>query len=613
MQPPGVTLTDALRAAAGLLRRRAGTVLPYYALLAATADVARVPLLVGAVVVYAVLASTGRLGPLVDDLAALNPELLGGESSAGVPPELAERLAATLFSPAVVLAVGGAVLVAVVCYLLARGVTRAATLAAVEAALAGDGRDPLVSGVDGVSRWRTFAGLAALRWGVVVVALVPVGAAVLGVVGSLGTAPTPEALDQGTALAVLAAVVGTLVASVVVLVALALLAFAGPATVVDGVGLGRAVRRSAGVPFAHPGGFVLYAGVVVAGYVALGVVGAVLGVGGVTRPVALVSAFLLAPLLDGVAVALYVGWAAERDGTDEEAAGGEDDSRQAARGSGFEFGVATDEDAEEWDDPDGVWDDPPGTGETTRTPGATAPPTATTAESESKSESGDEDRSRDRDGDRSRDRDGDRSRDRDGDTGGSLRGALRAGVAELGGFVRHDWGYVLVAAAVLAGGIAGGWGATSGYGVRIGGPDDPGAVFGAVPIGPFVEIAVNNWLVATSAGFSGLFAGVPTVATLLFNGLLVGAVAGVVDPLVFGALVLPHGVIELPAIAVAGGVGLRLGHVAWGTWRGTLPPAALAEAVGRTWRLVVGLAVVFVVAGFVEAFVTPQVAAAVLS
>jgi uncharacterized membrane protein SpoIIM required for sporulation len=38
----------------------------------------------------------------------------------------------------------------------------------------------------------------------------------------------------------------------------------------------------------------------------------------------------------------------------------------------------------------------------------------------------------------------------------------------------------------------------------------------------------------------------------------------------------------------------------------------LAEAVGRTWRLVVGLAVVFVVAGFVEAFVTPRVAAAVL-
>jgi uncharacterized membrane protein SpoIIM required for sporulation len=153
---------------------------------------------------------------------------------------------------------------------------------------------------------------------------------------------------------------------------------------------------------------------------------------------------------------------------------------------------------------------------------------------------------------------------------------------------------------------------TSGYGVRIGAPEDPGAVFGAVPVGPFVEIAVNNWLVATSAGFSGLFAGLPTVATLLFNGLLVGAVAAVTDPLVFGALVLPHGVIELPAIAVAGGVGLRLGHVAWGVWRGAHPPAVLAEAVGRTWRLVVGLAAVFVVAGFVEAFVTPQVAAAVL-
>jgi uncharacterized membrane protein SpoIIM required for sporulation len=152
----------------------------------------------------------------------------------------------------------------------------------------------------------------------------------------------------------------------------------------------------------------------------------------------------------------------------------------------------------------------------------------------------------------------------------------------------------------------------AGYGIRIGAPDDPGAVFGTVPVGPFVNISVNNWLVATHAGFSGLFAGVPTVATLLFNGLLVGAVAGVVEPLLFAALVVPHGIIELPAIAVAGGVGLRLGHVGWGTWRGARPRSALVDEIGRTWRVVVGLAVVFVVAGFVEAFVTPQVAAAVL-
>ena len=148
--------------------------------------------------------------------------------------------------------------------------------------------------------------------------------------------------------------------------------------------------------------------------------------------------------------------------------------------------------------------------------------------------------------------------------------------------------------------------------MRIPTPTDPSLVFGAVPVGPFVNIAVNNWLVATTAAFSGVFAGAPTVGTLLFNGLLIGGVAGVVDPTVFVAFVAPHGVIELPAIAVAGGVGLRLGHVAWGVWRGSRPREALVTEIGRAWRLAVGLSVVFVVAGFVEAFVTPQVAAAVL-
>ncbi|WP_318567730.1 stage II sporulation protein M [Salinigranum marinum] len=580
-----MTVDDALRAAAGLLRQNAATVLPYYALLAAAVDVARVPLLAGAIVVYVFLASTGRLATLVDDLAGLNPELLSPEPG-GVPPELSDRLATTLFSPTVVATMLAAGVGGVVCYVLARGVTRAAALAAVKAGVdSDDDRDPLATGVAGVGRWRTFAALVVVRWGLLVVAGVPVVAAVIAGAGTLGTADVGTALDEGAAVAILAALAGVIVTAAAVLVVLALLAFAGPAVVVDDVGVRGAVRRSAGVPFAHPGGFVLYGVVVVATYVVLGIGAAVLGVAGVNRVVALVSAFLVAPVLDGIAVALYVGWADDREserskpadtGLDADADTGEQRRAAATDESGFVFGpVGATEEADGSPESGDEWDDPAGADR-----------------GETQEESGD-------------------GRNSGGVVSG-VRRALGGGIAELGGFVRRDWGYVLVAAIVLAVGIVAGWTATAGYGVRIGAPDDPGAVFGAVPVGPFVNISVNNWLVATHAGFSGLFAGVPTVATLLFNGLLVGAVAGVVEPLLFAALVAPHGIVELPAIAVAGGVGLRLGHVAWGTWRGARSRSALVDEIGRTWRVVVGLAVVFVVAGFVEAFVTPRVAAAVL-
>jgi uncharacterized membrane protein SpoIIM required for sporulation len=583
-----VSVDDALRSAGRILRRRTSAVLPYYALAAATADVTRLPLLVGLAVAFVALASTGRLGPLLDELAAVNPELLRPDSPTGLPSAVGERLAEVLFSPSVVVPLGLAVVLAVVVSVLASGVTRAAALSAVNAALR-EG-DPLAAGVAGMRRWKTFAGLVLVRWALFLVAGVPVLVAVVGGVATLGSVSDPAALDQGAVVAVLATLVGALVTLLAVVAVVVLLAFAGPAAVVDDRGLASAVRRSVGVPFAHPVGVLLYGVVVVGSYVALGVAAGLFGIAGVGRLVTVASAFVVSPLLDTVAVSLYAGWA----DADETSESGEQrgaatesttrretessDDRVAAGAtadeSGFVFGEET----------------AGGSGaraERAKRAGETdVEPTGTETESASPT----------------------------GAVGvvAAVRGGLTDGLRELGSFLREGWGYVVVSAATLLAGIAGGWTVTAGSEIRIDPPADPGSVFGLVPVGPFVNIAVNNWFVATTAGFSGLFGGLPTLGTLLFNGVLVGAVAGVVDPVVFVAFVGPHGVVELPAIAVAGGVGLRLGHVAWGVWRGERTNAALVDELGRTWRLVVGLLVVFVVAGFVEAFVTPQVAATVL-
>ncbi|MFB6127782.1 MAG: stage II sporulation protein M [Halolamina sp.] len=197
----------------------------------------------------------------------------------------------------------------------------------------------------------------------------------------------------------------------------------------------------------------------------------------------------------------------------------------------------------------------------------------------------------------------------------SVRRRLRAGAAtglrSLGAFVRGHPGANLLSAGLLAGGAAAGYLSTARYGVAVA-PDRGIETFGLVPVGPFLNIAANNWLVAAGGAFGGVFGAVPAAATVLFNGAIVGAVAGVFEPTHFLALVAPHGVVELPAIAVAGGLGLHLGVVGVRTARGRLGVGVAAAELRRAWRVLVGLAVVIAVAAAIEAFLTPMVAELVL-
>lgn len=122
------------------------------------------------------------------------------------------------------------------------------------------------------------------------------------------------------------------------------------------------------------------------------------------------------------------------------------------------------------------------------------------------------------------------------------------------------------------------------------------------------QVWTNNALVAALA----LFLGVTVLGTLYVlwqNTVNLGLVGGIMiaagKPDVFFGLILPHGMLELSAVFVAGGVGLRTGW-AW-IAPGDLPRSrALAEA-GRTTAVVaLGLAGVLLVSGIIEAFVTPS-------
>jgi uncharacterized membrane protein SpoIIM required for sporulation len=122
------------------------------------------------------------------------------------------------------------------------------------------------------------------------------------------------------------------------------------------------------------------------------------------------------------------------------------------------------------------------------------------------------------------------------------------------------------------------------------------------------QVWTNNALVAAIA----MFLGVTLVGTLYVMwqntvnlGVVGGAMLGAGKANVFFGLILPHGMLELTAVFIAGGVGLRTGW-AW-VAPGALPRSrALAEA-GRTAGVVaLGLAGVLLVSGVIEAFVTPS-------
>lgn len=131
--------------------------------------------------------------------------------------------------------------------------------------------------------------------------------------------------------------------------------------------------------------------------------------------------------------------------------------------------------------------------------------------------------------------------------------------------------------------------------------------------GPAASFAAGVWTnnawVAAGALMLGVLLGLPVIAILWFNALNVGVSAGLMADAgrldIFLGLIAPHGLLELTAVFVAAGTGLRLG------WTVIDPgplrrPEALAVAGRSAVGMALGLAAVLLVSGVIEAFVTPS-------
>ena len=188
------------------------------------------------------------------------------------------------------------------------------------------------------------------------------------------------------------------------------------------------------------------------------------------------------------------------------------------------------------------------------------------------------------------------------------RGAFARGWGTLWSFTRDSPGALAASFGLFGVGMVGGYLAVGGVTVDTTPPGDPTEIFGVFPLDVFVTIAVNNWLVGVDTAFAGFAFGVPTAVNLLFNGVIVGLVAGVsADLVLVAALIVPHALIELPAIAIAGALGFHLAGVGWSRLRGRIDDHDVAEEIDRAFWVLVGLSILFVVASFVEAFMTPRI------
>jgi uncharacterized membrane protein SpoIIM required for sporulation len=124
------------------------------------------------------------------------------------------------------------------------------------------------------------------------------------------------------------------------------------------------------------------------------------------------------------------------------------------------------------------------------------------------------------------------------------------------------------------------------------------------------QVWTNNALVAAQAMVLGVFLVVPAAAVLAFNAANVGAIGGLMVAHdradVFFGLLLPHGMLELAAVFVAAGAGMKLG---WTVIEpGPRPRGrALAEEGRAAVAVALGLVGVLLVSGIIEGFVTGYV------
>jgi uncharacterized membrane protein SpoIIM required for sporulation len=131
-----------------------------------------------------------------------------------------------------------------------------------------------------------------------------------------------------------------------------------------------------------------------------------------------------------------------------------------------------------------------------------------------------------------------------------------------------------------------------------------------IAIKPLASSAImtNNISVSFTTFAMGITAGIGTLYMLFFNGLMIGVIGAACQTsgmsVSLWSFIAPHGALELPAIFIAGGAGLKIAQGL--LFPGVLPRKdSLVQAGRQSISLVLGTIPLLVIAGVIEAFVSP--------
>lgn len=122
-------------------------------------------------------------------------------------------------------------------------------------------------------------------------------------------------------------------------------------------------------------------------------------------------------------------------------------------------------------------------------------------------------------------------------------------------------------------------------------------------------IFFNNVYATLEAFVGGMLLGAGSVAALVYNAIVLGELGGAYQAAgkagIFWPLILPHGFLELTAICIGAGAGMRIG------WSIIAPgdrprSTALAEEAGDAVFAMLGVIPAFAIAALIEGFITPK-------
>lgn len=133
-------------------------------------------------------------------------------------------------------------------------------------------------------------------------------------------------------------------------------------------------------------------------------------------------------------------------------------------------------------------------------------------------------------------------------------------------------------------------------------------------------IFLNNAIKCVMVIFLGLFFGIYPLFFIVLNGLVIGYVlhlsaSGALAFSLFDTIVkglLPHGILEIPALIIAAAYGLRMGRLVWKTIFLAIEDTQLIKGIGRTYKgtmkraavMSIYLTLVLAIASIIESTVT---------